>query len=78
MLSIPSCFIFARIGGRRLKFCRKLLKKVGVYPIRNHYYYPLFDDSKLKKSLREERELPGINMNLEKQIEFLTNLSFAD
>ena len=78
LLSIPTFIIFARIGGRRLKFSRELLKRSGVYPIRDHYYFPLFNDSKLKKSLRKERNLPGVDLNLENQIKFLKNLVFAD
>ena len=70
-------YIFTRFGGRRLKFSRELLKKVGVYPIRDHYYYPLFKDSRLKKSLREPRNLPGIDFRLEKQLHLLGKLTFA-
>ncbi len=29
-----------------------IFKKVGVFPITNHYYEPLFDDSLLKLPLR--------------------------
>ena len=77
IFSIPGMYIFTRFGGRRLKFSRELLKKVGVYPIRDHYYYPLFKDSRLKKSLREPRNLPGIDFRLEKQLHLLGNLTFA-
>ena len=78
LISIPAFFIFARIGGRRFKICRNLLKKARVYPIRDHYYYPLFNDEKLKKSLRKVRYLPGLNLREEKQIDFLQKLSFSD
>ena len=77
IFSIPGMYIFTRFGGRRLKFSRELLKKVGVYPIRDHYYYPLFKDSRLKKSLREPRNLPGIDFRLEKQLHLLGKLTFA-
>ena len=77
IFSIPGMYIFARFGGRRLKFSRELLKKVGVYPIRDHYYYPLFKDSRLKKSLREARNLPGIDFGVEKQLNLLENFTFA-
>ena len=77
IFSIPGMYIFTRFGGRRLKFSRELLKKVGVYPIRDHYYYPLFKDSRLKKSLREPRNLPGIDFCLEKQLHLLGKLTFA-
>ena len=52
-------------------------KKVGVYPIRDHYYYPLFKDSRLKKSLREPRNLPGIDFCVEKQLHLLEKFTFA-
>ena len=68
IFSIPGMYIFTRFGGKRLKFSRELLKKIGVYPIRDHYYFPLFKDSKLKKSLREPRYLPGIDLCGKKQL----------
>jgi len=77
IFSIPGMYIFTRFGGRRLKLSRELLKKVGVYPIRDHYYYPLFKDSRLKKSLREPRDLPGIDFCLEKQLHLLGKLTLA-
>jgi len=53
-----------------------MLKNLGIYPIRDHYYNPLFKDINLKKSLREPRYLPGINLNEVKQLNFLENLIF--
>jgi len=77
IFSIPGIYIFTRVGGKRLKFSRELLKKVGVYPIRDHYYYPFFKDSRLKKSLREPRNLPGIDFLVEKQLHLLEKFTFA-
>ena len=65
-------------GVQRLPLCKKILIKIGVFPIRNHYYEPMFDMSALKKPLSEERNLPGINWNIEEQLELLKSLSFAD
>ena len=76
LISFPAFYIFARIGGKRLKYSRKLLKNLGIYPIRDHYYNPLFKDINLKKSLREPRYLPGINFSERKQLNFLENLIF--
>ena len=76
LISFPAFYIFARIGGKRLKFSRKLLKNLGIYPIRDHYYNPLFKDINLKKSLREPRYLPGINFSERKQLNFLEKLIF--
>ena len=70
-------YIFTRLGGKRLKFSRELLKKIGVYPIRDHYYFPLFKDSKLKKSLRDPRYLPGLDFCKNKQLQLLESFTFA-
>ena len=58
LISTPIFFLYARIGGRRLPRSRQFIKKYGVYPIRNHYYFPLFDDSHLKRPLDLPRHLP--------------------
>lgn len=61
-----------RIAGvQRLPLCRKALLHVGVFPIRNHYYEPLFDTRNMKSSLALDRFLPGIDWNIEGQIELL-------
>lgn len=70
--------IYSRIGGRRLRWNRNLLKTLKVYPIRDHYYQPLFVDKRLKKSLREKRNLPGIDFRINSQLSFLESLTFAD
>ena len=70
-------YIFTKFGSRKLKFSREFLKNIGIYPIKDHYYFPLFNDSRLKKSLREPRYLPGIDFCVEKQLHLLENLSFA-
>lgn len=68
--------LYRRIGSKRLKISTKALRKIGVFPIRNHYYEPLFDDEILENDLSEPRLLPGIDFNEAGQIEFLTNLHY--
>lgn len=67
-----------RIGVHRLPVCRRLLVRVGVFPIRNHYFEPRFDYRNKRQSLDEDRVLPGINWNLPEQLSVLTTLNFAD
>jgi Methyltransferase domain len=80
--------VIASICGRillryRYKGCAALpqttraLKKVGVFPLRNHYYEPLFDDSLLRKPLSDDRDLPGVDLNTSGQLKFLSTLSHA-
>ena len=75
--SSPALKVFCRIGGRRLPMSRQLLKRLGIYPIRDHYYQPLFNDDKLQHSLRKCRALPGINWNRESQISLLRELKYG-
>jgi hypothetical protein len=65
-----------RIGVHRLPYCKKSLLKVGVFPIRNHYEEPLFDIRNLRKSLRINRELPGIDWNVKEQIDILDHFKY--
>jgi hypothetical protein len=55
---------------------RTILLKVGVFPILDHYYEPMFNIKHLKHSLKDERNLPGININENFQLEFLENFNF--
>src|ERR1700733_10312961 len=55
----------------------RALRKVGVFPLRNHYYEPLFDDSLLRKPLSDDRDLPGVDLNTSGQLKFLSTLSHA-
>ena len=36
--------IIRRVGMQRLPLCKNALMNVGVFPIRNHYYEPQFDN----------------------------------
>ncbi|WP_158241859.1 hypothetical protein [Tabrizicola sp. TH137] len=55
-----------------------MLKRVGVYPLRDHYYEPLFNDGHLSVDLAQPRKLPGIDFRLAEQIAFLKTLRFQD
>lgn len=51
---------------------------IGVYPINDHYYEPLFNTKHLKKSLRLDRNLPGINFNDKEQLELLEHFNYNE
>src|ERR1700733_6168148 len=53
-----------------------IFKKVGVFPITNHYYEPLFDDRQLKLPLDRDRFLPGINLNDRVQLDLLNQFHY--
>jgi predicted O-methyltransferase YrrM len=53
-----------------------MFRKVGVFPIRDHYYEPLFNPAKLRKSVYQDRELVGLDLNVEEQLELLRRFRF--
>jgi hypothetical protein len=65
-------------GSKEMPKTTKRLEKIGVFPIINHYYEPLFDTRDLEKRLiGSPRKLPGINLDLAGQRKFLTNLAYS-
>ena len=51
---------------------------MGVFPIRNHYYEPLFDSRLLRHPLCDDRELPGIDWNINGQLQLLKGFCFNE
>jgi len=70
--------LYRRVGSRRLPKTTTLLKRIGIFPIRNHYYEPLFDDQLLSDSLDKPRPLVGIDFNVPGQMDLLGQLTYAD
>jgi len=70
--------LYRRVGSNNLKRSTNILKKIGVFPLRDHYYEPMFNDKHLTSDLRKPRKLPGINFNEEAQIELLKQLTYQN
>lgn len=69
--------VVRRIGLGRLSQNRGALMRLGILPVRRHYYEPLVHPADLRKPLELERELPGIDWNLRGQLELLGGLCYA-
>ena len=67
-----------RIGFQRLPNSKNVLLRVGVFPIRDHYYEPQFDFRDIAQSLSQDRPLPGVDWNRAEQLERLASFSFAE
>ena len=53
--------------------------KLGILPISDHYYQPMINPGRdLRKSLRLDRNLPGINFNLNEQLDLLSNFDYNE
>ena len=63
-----------RIGVHKLPVVRKTLQTLGVFPIQNHYYEPMFDTRGLA-DLRQPRHLPGIDLNTNAQLALLASFN---
>lgn len=81
ILIIPSAYVFLlfrKIGSRfKLALTRERLKKIGIFPIRDHYYEPLFNDKNLRLSLSSVRKLPGIDFREAQQVELLKSFQYS-
>lgn len=65
------------IGVANLPHCKEALFKIGVFPIRNHYYEPQFDNNNPNPDFFEDRELPGIDWNISGQLEMLKSFAYT-
>jgi predicted O-methyltransferase YrrM len=80
-LIYPAAFLLKMVrkaGVTNMPFCKSAFKQVGVFPILNHYYEPLFDDRQITKPLNDVRNLPGIDWNDEGQLSILQQFNFND
>lgn len=66
-----------RIGIRRLPRSRAMLMRVGIYPVRDHYYDPQFDHRNPRRPHSAERPLPAIDWNVDGQLRWLGQFRHA-
>jgi hypothetical protein len=70
--------LFRYLGSHRLRASRALLRSLGVWPLRRHYYEPLFDPKDLSYPLESPRVLHGLDWNLKQQLAILESMRFVD
>ena len=74
----PPFRVYERFGPVRLPVSREALRRGGIYPIPDHYYWPLFNEALLTRPLSDVRNLPGIDLRHDEQVALLDELVFAD
>jgi len=84
-LSLPATALGAlhfkllrRFGIVELGRNRELLSRLGIWPIAAHYYEPFVRKQDLRRPLDTPRDLPGLDLNLEGQLEFVATLRYGD
>jgi len=79
-LTFLSALWYKFIISKGIKFfpaSKAIFMKVGVLPVIDHYYYPMINPKKyLRRSLREDRLLPGIDLNIEAQLDLLRQFNY--
>jgi len=71
-------FCIRKIGVSKMKVSKWIFKKVGVFPIVNHYYEPLFVETHIKNPLNKDRNLPGIRWNDNGQLALLHQFNYQE
>lgn len=66
---------FARL--RRMPCSRWATTRIGVYPLLDHFYEPMWNPAHLRLPLDRPRALPGIRLDVERQRRFLAQLGCA-
>lgn len=59
-------------------FSKRIFNFVGVFPILDHYYEPKFNYSNIKIPFNKPRILPGIDLNIDGQLEILNSFNFSE
>ena len=65
-------------GVKHFPFAKRIFRSVGVFPIRDHFFEPMVNPTHLWKPLDENRELPGIELNIQAQLERLAGFDYND
>lgn len=69
-------FSIRKIRVSNMPVSKFIFKKVGVFPIVDHYYEPLFNDKRLKLPLDQDRRLTGIDWNDNGQLALLEQFNY--
>jgi hypothetical protein len=77
-LSLYWLKLIRKVSLNRQPMVRKAIANVGIFPMRDHYYEPLFQFSTLPKPLNQERDLPGIDWNTQGQLALLQSFHFQN
>jgi len=77
-LSAGLFLVIRKLGMKRMVWSKKIFMKVGIFPVRDHYYEPLFNPKHLRKSLRENRTLFAVDFNTEEQLGILKKFRYNE
>jgi hypothetical protein len=70
--------LMRQIPVRRLPRTLETFRKLGVFPIVDHYYEPLFNPAHLSYPLSLDRDLAGLDWNISEQLDLLSKFHFNE
>lgn len=62
----------------QLPITRTILGRIGVYPLLDHYYEPLFRTQLLDRKFHDRRVLPAVDLNVAGQLAWLARFRYGD
>jgi hypothetical protein len=66
------------MGLQYMPVSKRLLLRIGVMPVRDHYYEPMINPSHLRYELSKPRNLPAIDFNVDEQLSLLDRFTFQE
>ncbi len=78
---IPAALILKlvrRLRVENLPLAKRVLCRVGVFPLIDHYYEPMFDYRNFPHDFDAARTLPGLDLNVSGQFELLEKLVYQE
>jgi predicted O-methyltransferase YrrM len=76
LLASVLLFAIRKMRVSNMPLSKSIFKKIGVFPIVDHYYEPFFNDRHLKHPLDIDRSLPGIQWNDHEQLALLDGFHY--
>lgn len=76
MLSALFLKLIRKVNISRLKLTRSGLQSIGLLPVLHHYYEPVVYDSDLFYPLDRERNISGLDLNVEEQLSMLNTFCY--
>ena len=70
--------IYKLLGVKNLKYSTKLVKLIGIFPIRNHYYEPQFKNEYLRSRIIKPIKNDKIFRNKDLNLKFLNKLKYSN
>jgi len=74
----PLLILFSKKRSLSFPVSSKIIKRLGFFIIPKSYYFPIFDESEIKRPLNNKRALPGVDLRIVYQLELLEKFVYQE